>query len=203
MAASFFASQGFVLFARLLVASVFLMAGAAKLAQRQTFARDVQQYRLLPSVLARGYAFVLPWVELLVAVSLFSGVLARAAAGLALLLLLSFVFAVTSAMKRRLNLTCQCFGLLYRERVGSATLARDGILALLAVEVAAFDRGRFALPAAVAGLPRAADLVALIITIAALTPSLAVAALAFRALRPGPIVSVPVAAAPIESGADD
>lgn len=190
MTAILLSNQGFVLVARLLVASVFVMAGAAKLPQRQTFADDIRQYRLLPNALARGYAFVLPWIELLVAASLFSGVLARAGAGLALLLLFSFLVAVGSAIARHLNLNCQCFGLLYRERVGSATLARDGILALLAAEVAVFGSGRFALPAVVAGLPRPSDVSALVCTIVVFAASSTAALIAIRPPRGTDVAAV-------------
>jgi len=189
--ASPFGGQGFVLFARLALAAVFLMAGVAKLPQLYTFAVDVQKYRLLPSALARGYALTLPWLELVVAVSLFSGILAPTGAALALLLLLSFLVAVATAMVRRFDLNCQCFGLLYRERVGLSTLLRDGTLVLLALYVLTFDRGRFALPAVVSGLPQPSDLVALACTLAVLAVSLAVATLATRVSQSGSAVTPP------------
>lgn len=137
------ANQGLVLAARLIVATVFLLAAMAKLTQRPTFAADVLQYRLLPRPLGHAYAFALPWIELIVAAALFLGVLVPIGASLALILVFSFAVAVVSALARRLNLECSCFGLLYRERVGRQTLIRDGILALLCVEIVSFNNGRF------------------------------------------------------------
>lgn len=175
--------QWLVLCARLLVAAVFLMAALTKIPRRQGFATDVLNYRLLPPQVARVYAYALPWLELAVATLLLGGILIPVAAGLALLLVVSFLVAVASAMARGLALDCSCFGLLYRERVGWPVLARDGLLALLIVAILLFDSGRFALPTVLSPPYQPADLLALALTLGVLVGSLVVAAPALPRLR--------------------
>ena len=50
-------------------------------------------------------------------------------------MLVTFMIAVGSAMVRGLNLSCSCFGILYRERVGWPTQIRDSVLLAMAVYV--------------------------------------------------------------------
>ena len=45
------------------------------------------------------------------------------------------MIAVGVAMLRKQNLTCSCFGLLYRERVGWKTQIRDSVLLLMSLTV--------------------------------------------------------------------
>ena len=54
-------------------------------------------------------------------------------------MLLSFMLAVGIAMARGDSLSCACFGLLYRERVGWPTQLRDGALLAMALFVLLFD----------------------------------------------------------------
>jgi len=95
-------------------------------------------------------------------------------AGIALVLLLSFMIAVASAMLRHLDLDCSCFGLLYRERIGWSVLARDGILAGLALGALLVESGRFALPTVVRALHRPSDILAFALTLAVAAASLSV-----------------------------
>jgi hypothetical protein len=102
--------------------------------------------RILPSRAATVSAVALPWLELAAAASLLTGMWLPVGGGIALLLLGSFMVAVAAAMARGVNLTCGCFGLLYRERVGWPTLSRDGVIAALVLGILPFDTDRFALP---------------------------------------------------------
>jgi hypothetical protein len=164
-------SDGLVFAARLVLAAVFLMAAISKLPHRTTFTRDVLNYELLPPKLARTYAYLLPWLECAVALLLFMGIGVPWATAVALILLSSFVIAVLGAMRRGIALTCKCFGLLYRERVGWPTLRRDGFLAVLALAVLVLDGERFTLPAMFANLPTMGAVLALIATVTALSVS--------------------------------
>lgn len=164
--------------ARLSLASVLLMAAITKLPRFRQHIVDIQQYRLLPNWLATAYATVLPWLELGAAVALFAGVWTTVGAGLALILLTSFLVAVAAAMKRGLDVTCSCFGLLYRERVGWRTLIRDAVLATLALIVLLFDNSRFTVPTALQSLDRPPDAIALAVTVILSTASVILALLA-------------------------
>jgi uncharacterized membrane protein YphA (DoxX/SURF4 family) len=170
--------------ARLVVASVFLMAGLLKIAEGRRFVNSVKQFRLLPDQLATPYAKLLPWVELLVALPLFAGVAITIAASVALILCASFAVASIYAMKRRLNLGCSCFGLLYRERVGTTTVARDLLLMLLCGGILAWDHGRFALFRLVTDMNGVANAAMILVTVGAFGFSVAMVYKATRGFPP-------------------
>ena len=66
---------------------------------------------------------------------LLSGFLVTWGALAAIGMLVTFMIVVGSAMVRGLNLSCSCFGILYRERVGWPTQIRDSVLLAMAVYV--------------------------------------------------------------------
>ena len=124
-----------VISSRLALGSVLLIAGLLKLPQVGRFAVDIEQYRLLPRPLGKAVAYTLPAAEILLAASLLAGIFPRVAGGLAALILVGFLLAVGLAVKRGLNVSCSCFGLLYREPVGRRTLIRDSVLLVMALLV--------------------------------------------------------------------
>ena len=85
--------------------------------------------------MAVAFGWALIPAEMVSGLALLSGYGARWAALTVLMMLVLFMAAVAIGMARKQNLTCTCFGLLYRERVGWNTQARDGILALMALAV--------------------------------------------------------------------
>ncbi len=127
------------LYVRIFLATVFLMSGLTKLAVPGQFVKDVHNYRMIPGPIATAFAWILPFVEVGLAGFLFAGFQIRWAAAVAVAVLIIFMIAVGIAMARGLNLTCSCFGLLYREKVGWATQARDAVLLLLAFIIAFED----------------------------------------------------------------
>jgi hypothetical protein len=92
------------------------------------------------------------------------GIHIQASAIAAVVLVASFLIAGEWAIQKRLNLHCDCFGLLYRERIGTPTVARDVLLILLAIPVAAFDDGSLALPIIVTKSASSSAIVALVVT---------------------------------------
>lgn len=110
-------------------------AGYIKARDPAKFVEDIEHYKLLPLFLVRATAIVLPWNEIIVGLLLILGIWTRAAALLSLLLFIVFAGAVTSAIARKLNITCGCFGSETAARVGLQTLGIDAaglILALIA-----------------------------------------------------------------------
>ena len=106
------------LLARLVLAAVFLMSALTKLSAPGRFAEDLRQYRILPKPLSTVFAWSLPFIELSAALLLIGGFLVTWASLAVVAMLLSFMLAVGIAMARGDSLSCSCFGLLYRERVG-------------------------------------------------------------------------------------
>lgn len=94
-----------------LLGTLLLYAGGLKFAAPETFAAQIQAYRLLPNGLVPFMAVTLPMVELFLGAALFLPGRPRRAALLGIhLLILIFLAAMLSAYGRGLNIDCGCFG---------------------------------------------------------------------------------------------
>ena len=89
---------------RLIVGGLFVFAGIAKLGYINSLIWEIEQYRILPDLLAKIYGYVLPYSEIAIGVLLLTGVLLNISASLAGLLTLSFIIAKISAMLRGIKL---------------------------------------------------------------------------------------------------
>ena len=87
---------------RLLLAGVFLWAGAQKARNPQLFTLDLEAYRLLPGQSVLPIAYYLPWLEIATGLSLLVPALRRAALGLSIVLLLVFTSMLSIAWARGL-----------------------------------------------------------------------------------------------------
>jgi peroxiredoxin/uncharacterized membrane protein YphA (DoxX/SURF4 family) len=120
-----------LLLARLLLASVFIVAGVAKLADREGSRRALADFGV-PTPLATPLGVLLPLAELAVAAALIPSSTAWWGAAGALVLLLLFVAAIAANLARGRKAECHCFGQLHSEPAGWKTLARNGVLATVA-----------------------------------------------------------------------
>lgn len=100
----------FQLLVRLVVAGLFVYAGAIKLAQPDTFLGDIESYRMMPYSLAWLVAFYLPPLEILCGLGLLWGKSRDASAVILIGLMLVFIVAITAAWMRGLDISCGCFG---------------------------------------------------------------------------------------------
>ena len=94
----------------LIVGCVFLYAGAIKVIDPIGFARDIDNYHMLPWALSVRLAFYLPWLEIFCGLAVVSGLFYRG--GLLILNALIPIFIVASivAKARGLDISCGCFG---------------------------------------------------------------------------------------------
>jgi thiol-disulfide isomerase/thioredoxin len=120
-----------LLIARLLLASVFVIAGAAKLADRSGSRQALIDFGV-PTILARPLGILLPLAELAVAAALIPASTAWWGAAGALGLLLLFVVGIGVSLARGRQPECHCFGQLHSAPAGWKTLARNGVLAAVA-----------------------------------------------------------------------
>jgi peroxiredoxin/uncharacterized membrane protein YphA (DoxX/SURF4 family) len=120
-----------LLIARLVLAGVFVLAGASKLADRKGSREAVADFGV-PAVLAAPLGLLLPVTELIVAGALIPASTAWWGALGALVLLLVFVVAITYNLARGRTPECRCFGQLHSAPAGWKTLARNGFLAAVA-----------------------------------------------------------------------
>src|SRR5215207_4891398 len=157
-----------LLLARLLLASVFVVAGVAKLADRAGSRRAVTDFGV-PTALAPALGILLPLAELAVAVALILASSAWWGAVGALVLLLLFVVGIAANLARGRKPECRCFGQLHSEPAGWKTLVRNGVLAAVAGFVV-WEGYRGAGPSAVAWLAglSAAQVVGLVFGLALL-----------------------------------
>lgn len=129
-----------LLFARLVLAVVFFLAGAAKLADRAGSRATLVSFGL-PRSLAPLFGIALPMLELGVAIALLPAASAPWGALGALFLLGAFSAAIVTLLIRGREADCRCFGQLHSSRVKWSTLARNLALALIAAFVLAGGRG--------------------------------------------------------------
>lgn len=116
--------------ARLVLALVFGVAGAAKLGDREGFRRAVDSFGV-PASLRGTVATTVPLLELLVGVSLLTP-FAWPAAMAAFALLAVFTAGITVNLVLGRRAECRCFGQLHARPIGPSTLARNAVLAALA-----------------------------------------------------------------------
>jgi thiol-disulfide isomerase/thioredoxin/uncharacterized membrane protein YphA (DoxX/SURF4 family) len=131
--------NGVALAARLLLAGVFAVAGAAKLRDRPGTRFTLEDFGL-PVRLAGAGALLLPVAELSVAALLLFDSTALAGAIGALVLLGAFMVGITVNLARGRRPDCNCFGQLQSKPIGPGTLARNATLAILAGVVLAAGR---------------------------------------------------------------
>jgi uncharacterized membrane protein YphA (DoxX/SURF4 family) len=122
------------LVARLILAGVFAVAGAAKLADLPGTRDSVSAFGA-PGRLVGPLAVLLPLAELATAALLVPAATAGAGATAALILLLVLSAGIAAGIARGEAPDCRCFGRLRSEPVGPSTLARNFGLALLAAVV--------------------------------------------------------------------
>lgn len=123
--------------ARFVLATVFLLAGVAKLGDREAFASAVKGYGLVAPAVAEVVAAVLPPLEVAAAALLLLGVQVRAVAALLAVLLAGFAFAVAANLARGRRISCGCLGGNVERELTWWTVARNLGLITLAVLVAA------------------------------------------------------------------
>ena len=97
------------LLARLALAPTLLYAGAQKVGDPSGFATVIGRYHLLPEGLDYLVALYIPWLEIVLGVSLALGVFTRASGLLSSLLCGGFAVAVSSAVVRGIDIECGCF----------------------------------------------------------------------------------------------
>jgi uncharacterized membrane protein YphA (DoxX/SURF4 family) len=102
---------------------VWLVAGAAKIADLEQFRVQVEAYRIVPGGLEAAFAYALPFLEVGIGLYLVVGLLVRGTAALSCVLMALFVVAMVQARVRGLILDCGCFGGRSRETSPSASPA--------------------------------------------------------------------------------
>jgi len=129
--------ESLIVLARIVVGSVFLVAGIAKWRLgAHGFAQAIHGYRLLPVDMPVGLARVLPLAEIAIGFALLAGAAMPAAALCAATLLTLFATAMASALARGLEPDCGCSAFVRGQRVSWRLVYRNLALGALLVPVA-------------------------------------------------------------------
>src|SRR5438046_6948455 len=128
-----------LLFARVLLCAVFLVAGLARLADLAGSRQAMRDFGVT-SKLADVFGVFFPLAELAVAVALIFPLTVWWGAVGALVLLLIFVAGIGYNLAQGRTPDCHCFGQLHSAPAGWSTLIRNLVLALIAGLVVSFGR---------------------------------------------------------------
>jgi uncharacterized membrane protein YphA (DoxX/SURF4 family) len=119
------------------IAAIFVYAGIIKVLDPVGFARDIDNYKILPWPAAVALGFYLPWLEIFCGLALITRKLYRG--GLVILTCLTIMFIAVSiiAKSRGLDISCGCFGHASKGwSFGWHLLLDSGILAILVILLA-------------------------------------------------------------------
>jgi len=93
-----------------LLGAVFVYAGALKIFEPVGFARDIDNYKMLPWPAAVALGLFLPWLEMFCGLALITRRFYRGALSILTALTTLFVAASVIAKVRGLDISCGCFG---------------------------------------------------------------------------------------------
>src|SRR5438034_8796835 len=120
--------------ADVIIAGVFIYAGAIKVLDPVQFANDIDNYKILPWTIGVGLAFYLPWLEIFCGLALILRRLYLGGLSILTALVAVFLVATIAAKVRGLDITCGCFGHVSQNWNFPSHLALD--LAILGVLLA-------------------------------------------------------------------
>ena len=112
----------------LIVAAVFIYAGAIKALDPIRFSGDIDNYKILPWAIGVRLAFYLPWLEIFCGLALIARRLYLGGLSILTALVSIFIIATVAAKVRGLDITCGCFGHASKNWSFSTHLALDLVL---------------------------------------------------------------------------
>jgi hypothetical protein len=112
---------------------IFISSSVPKLRNPRGFVLIVLEYRILPPSIAFLYGRVLPPLEFLLALLLFTGTMVYLAAIVTGLLLVSFIVAMSMNIVRGRDLDCHCFGSKIQRKISWTLVLQDGLLLCAAI----------------------------------------------------------------------
>ncbi|MBN2092363.1 DoxX family membrane protein [candidate division KSB1 bacterium] len=105
---SFFDNRTLFILFRCIIGFTFIYAGIEKIMNPGEFAVAIKNYRILPDVLVNLLAIILPWIELLAGLAIFTGLYHRGGNLIVLTLLIIFTMAISINLFRGVDISCGC-----------------------------------------------------------------------------------------------
>ncbi len=109
---------------RLILSGVFIFFAIGKIADPWLFAKEINNYQILPEFSISLFALLLPWLELFCGFLILAGIKVKSSAFICGGLLVVFIVAIFLAMSKGLNINCGCSTQTYQE-VGWAKIFED------------------------------------------------------------------------------
>ena len=100
-----------ILLARLVLGLVFIIASIDKILDPQAFSDTIDNYHITPLALNNFFALIIPWLELIIGICLIFGFLLDGAVFITICLLVWFIFIISQALFRGIDINCGCFDL--------------------------------------------------------------------------------------------
>jgi hypothetical protein len=94
----------------IIIGGLFIYAGVVKVIDPAEFARDIDNYKMLPWQVSVAFGLYLPWVEILCGLALIGRVLYRGGVFILTALMALFIVITIVAKARGLDISCGCFG---------------------------------------------------------------------------------------------
>jgi putative oxidoreductase len=94
----------------ILIGGLFVYAGIVKVIDPVEFARDIDNYKMLPWSIGVSLALYLPWLEIFCGLALITRVFYRGSVFIVTSLMSLFIVASIVAKARGLDVSCGCFG---------------------------------------------------------------------------------------------
>jgi putative oxidoreductase len=93
-----------------IIGGLFIYAGVVKVIDPAEFARDIDNYKMLPWQASVWIGLYLPWLEILCGLALIARVLYRGSVFVLTALMVLFIVITVIAKARGLDISCGCFG---------------------------------------------------------------------------------------------
>lgn len=135
----------FILVMRLVLGAVLIASGALKIGHFQAFASALAGYQLLDQAVVAPLAVMLPLFQILLGMYLFAGLFTRTIAIATAMLLTVYGGALITAIVRHIPAVCGCFAPNDRVIADWPHVALDFGFVAIAVIIAGFAPGDFAL----------------------------------------------------------
>ena len=107
----FLSNKYLLIVLRLILGAIFIYASVNKLFHGEEFAKAIKNYEMLPLFTINFLAIILPYIEFVTGILLITGIYKKGSSAIAILSLVVFLIALTSAYARGLDINCGCFSL--------------------------------------------------------------------------------------------
>jgi len=134
-----------LLLSRIILALVFIFAGAEKISNPEQFAVAISNYRIFPVFSLNIIAITLPWLEVITGLFLLFGISIKENSAIIGSLMIIFTILVFTAILRGLDIDCGCFGTSDGQKAGLLKIAENFVLIILSLHIFFFGNNSFSL----------------------------------------------------------